>query len=78
MNSKALRALNPLLILIALIQSVTGIVLALDLKLTFTESLLDFHKYNGLLLVALIILHMIFNWGWIRLNLLNKKPIVTK
>jgi hypothetical protein len=76
MNNKALKILNPFLVIVFLLQAVTGIIFVLELKpSSFIEFLGDFHKYTGLLLIALIIFHLIFNWGWVKINMLNKKPV---
>jgi hypothetical protein len=31
------------------------------------------HKYNGFLFVTLVLVHLFFNWGWIRANILKRK-----
>ena len=33
----------------------------------------EIHEYNGFIFVGLVLLHLFFNWGWIRTNILKKK-----
>jgi hypothetical protein len=32
----------------------------------------EIHEYNGFIFVALVLLHLFFNWGWVRANILKR------
>lgn len=67
----ALRTLNPWLFLIALVQPLTGVIfiLAPSRFLGAGGWLYYLHRFNGLLLAALIIVHVVLNWGWVKANI---------
>jgi len=56
------------------ILTVIGIVFLRDaaLKLGIFHTLLEVHEYNGFIFTALIFVHIYFNWGWVRANILNR------
>ena len=33
----------------------------------------EMHEYNGFLFAVLVLVHLFFNWGWIRANILERK-----
>ena len=63
-----LKILNALLALLLVSQALTGL---------FRDSIPDnvfedIHVPGGLLIVSGVILHVILNWGWVRVNFLKK------
>lgn len=63
-----LKVLNALLALLLVSQALTGL---------FRDSLPDavfedIHVPGGLLIITGVILHVILNWGWVRVNFLKK------
>lgn len=38
------------------------------------DLLTNVHLINGLLLAALVLVHLGLNWSWIKMNYLQKKP----
>lgn len=32
----------------------------------------EIHEYNGFLFTALVFVHLWFNWGWVRVNILKR------
>ena len=71
----ALRKLNPLLVVLSLVQAVTGGIFLLD-PTDFIKPdsgwLSYVHRFNGLLLVTLILVHVALNWGWIKANIFKR------
>jgi hypothetical protein len=33
----------------------------------------EIHEYNGFLFAVLVLAHLFFNWGWIRVNILKHR-----
>lgn len=67
---KMLKIVNPLMILSAFIQMVGGILLFFSIIFPF---LVEIHAYNGLTLTALIVIHFILNWTWVKNTFFAKK-----
>lgn len=57
--------------------SVIGIVFLKELafKVGIFSMLVELHEYNGFLFVLLVVVHIYFNWGWIKNNVLKKKEV---
>jgi hypothetical protein len=68
MNNQALKIINPFLFLAALTQIVTGLAMAL----TRNHLAYEIHEKTGLLFIVLLVLHLVFNWGWIKASLFGK------
>ncbi len=64
-----LKILNLILALIVIKQALTGLLH----DFLPAESFELIHKIGGIVLVLGIILHVIFNWKWIRVNYLSKQ-----
>lgn len=66
-----LRTLNPLLFIVAVAQPVTGVIFILSPSrfLGFGGWLFYFHRFNGIALAVLIVVHVVLNWGWIKANI---------
>lgn len=64
------------LLISAAIQALTGIALFFSLLVSrpaLLESVSEVHEYNGLVMAVLVIIHISFNWGWIKNHILVKK-----
>ena len=68
-KAKLLKISNLVLFISMIIEVLTGIVLFFDLFVMQAKlfmAMAQIHKYNGIILTALVILHLVLNWGWIR------------
>jgi hypothetical protein len=65
-----LKVLNPLLVLSFLLQAVTVVFIMLR---TGPEWTIKVHIYNGLAFLALALVHVMLNWGWIKANMFKRK-----
>jgi len=70
MNQKALKIINPLLFLVILTQGVS--VLCMKLGWIYAAAY-TVHNVLGFVLMGLILFHIIFNWSWVKVNILKKK-----
>ncbi len=71
----ALRKLIPVLALSSLVQAVTGAIFLSapdDFSSPSAGPLYYVHRINGALLVVLIVVHVVLNWGWIRANIFKR------
>jgi hypothetical protein len=41
------------------------------------QTIFEVHEHNGVLLIALAIIHIVLNWGWIKTNFLKKQSTRT-
>jgi heme/copper-type cytochrome/quinol oxidase subunit 4 len=55
-----LKVVNPLLLLAAVVQAITG----LGMMLFGWEAVHELHETSGLVFVALVVVHVILNWRW--------------
>ncbi len=60
-RARLLLICNGCLAISALLQIITGVILACELK--FAD---DLHAVNGFIMTALVVLHVYLNWGWFR------------
>lgn len=70
-----LRKLNPLLVVLSLVQASTGgifLLAPMDFVRPDSGWLYYVHRFNGLLLVAMILVHVALNWGWIKANIFKR------
>jgi protein-S-isoprenylcysteine O-methyltransferase Ste14 len=70
----ALRIINPLLILVFVVQGVTGIIFSMEIQVPNMLLLSKIHEYNGWLMIVLIVAHIALNWGWVKVNIFKIKP----
>ncbi|MFP4213380.1 MAG: DUF4405 domain-containing protein [Desulfohalobiaceae bacterium] len=66
-KQKLLLYLNPVLFLLAVFQICSGVLMSQFFQLY------SLHQLNGYLLGLAILLHIILNWSWIRMNYLPKR-----
>lgn len=67
-RNTALKILNPILLVLVVSQAVTGILRA---KLSY-ETFEFFHQGGGVILIALIAVHIILNFSWVKANYFPK------
>ncbi len=69
-KAQALKVINTILFILMVVQAVTGLG-----QRFFGQSVFilfrRIHYPNGLLLLVIAALHLKFNWGWVRGNLLK-------
>jgi len=67
---KILKIINTVLFVLMIVQAFTGLA-----QRYFGENLFIFfrrvHFLNGMILLLFFVLHLKFNWGWIRTNVLK-------
>ena len=69
-----LKITNPFLFISMLAQVCTGIILFFDLftgRPRLFEMIAQIHRYNGVVLAALVVVHLLLNWGWIKAQFLK-------
>ncbi len=71
LKQKLLVYLNPILFLLAVLQLSSGILMNQVPQLYM--QLAPLHQITGYVLGLAILLHIILNWYWIRMNYLSKK-----
>ncbi|MFA4982195.1 MAG: DUF4405 domain-containing protein [Candidatus Omnitrophota bacterium] len=62
-----------MLLLSFITQAVTGLIFFFGIDVPNKHALLELHEYNGLLMAALVVIHVTLNWGWIKANILKKR-----
>ena len=70
-----LKITNLFLFISMLAQLCTGIVLFFDLftgRPKLFEMITQIHRYNGVVLAALVIVHLLLNWGWMKAQFLKR------
>jgi|WetSurMetagenome_2_1015567.scaffolds.fasta_scaffold632000_2 hypothetical protein len=63
---KKLKIANLFLLISSVIQAIAGLLL---LSPSASETIAEIHKYNGVAIIILIIIHLAFNWEWVKKNL---------
>ena len=63
-KSVLLRAVNYLLFISFAIQAIAGLILFFSPD--SSEMIAQIHKYNGVALTILVLLHIALNWGWVK------------
>ena len=67
-RQKALRTLNPIMLVVLLYQGVTGV-----FRFSFYEHFKLMHPIFGIVLLLLGVLHLTLNWPWVRSNYFSGK-----
>ena len=74
---KMFKITNILLLLSFFAQAGTAVLMmffqGLLMKLDIFPAVFKIHKYNGFVFVTLVLVHLYFNWGWIRANILKRQ-----
>jgi hypothetical protein len=70
MKNNALKIINPILFILLI---VAGVALAIYKLGGYSENMAKIHQIAGILFFITGFIHLIFNWGWIRTNILKKK-----
>jgi len=69
-----LKWINFILFISMATQALTGIVLFFDLfvlRARLFEFISEVHRYNGLVLVLVVLTHLYLNWGWVKSQFLS-------
>lgn len=69
-KSRFLPILNVLLFFAVLFQAATGI-FEERLDETFFE---HYHPLVGFIMTALVIIHLVLNWGWVKVHIFRLRP----
>ena len=75
-RSEVLKISNLFLFISMLAQILTGIILFFDLFVmngALFKLMIEVHKYNGLIITVLIVVHLMLNWGWIRSQFFRRR-----
>jgi Domain of unknown function (DUF4405) len=67
-KNEMLRFVNLPLSFSFLIQALTALIIFSKIKVPNKDLLFEIHEYNGLLLIALVLGHIVLNWSWIRVT----------
>ena len=70
---KMLKVVNLGLLVVALMQAATIIVMLFELKFISDQDIERIHKFNGLALVVLLVAHVVLNFSWLRSSYFRKK-----
>jgi hypothetical protein len=70
-----LKILNVVVAAVFLSQALSGILRSFDL---WPDGLWLLHTKGGYVLVAVIVLHLGYNWKWVVSQFFKKKPVVSK
>jgi hypothetical protein len=66
-KSQALTVVNPVLFVSACVQAASGLALTgID-----AQALALVHRYNGIFLSVMIVIHLVLNWGWVKSFMLS-------
>ena len=72
----ALKIVNPLLFVALIVQALTGVALAFHLFFSrpkLYEMIGELHEHTGLVFVALALIHLYLNWGWVKSQFAKRK-----
>ena len=72
----ALKITNTALFISAVVQITTGIALlsgGIIVRWRLFDLMFRAHKYNGIVFIILLCLHIYQNWGWVKINILKTK-----
>lgn len=68
-----LRIVNAILFLSVLAQAITIVIFVLELELPRMKIYFLMHKYNGLFLMSIAVVHLALNWNWVKATYFPKK-----
>jgi len=72
---RLLKLTNTVLFISFSVQVVTSCIIFFRIKVPHPQSVFEIHEYNDLLMIAVALLHVTLNWGWIRANLFTRAPV---
>jgi hypothetical protein len=67
-----LKVVNPLLALSFFAQAVTGLSISLFIESIPYEPFEAIHEIGGYTMIALVLIHLILNWNWVKNSLLKR------
>jgi len=62
-NIRLLRLVNPLILLVIILQALSGLAILFDIP---APPVVVLHQYNAFLLIVLSTTHVVLNWNWFR------------
>lgn len=75
MKNNALKFINPILALLFVLTIIFVVLYKFGpMAWRGSESLGELHEFCGALFFFVALIHIYFNWAWIRVNILGKKP----
>ncbi len=70
MKVKALKIINPILLVLFLMTLISMLFYTLGSE---SYAMWHIHRWSGIVFFILGLIHLLFNWGWVRANFLKKK-----
>jgi len=67
-RQRLLRVINCILFLSFVIQAATAGIIFLRLRIPHARMVFEVHELNGVLFIALVLTHIVLNWGWVKAN----------
>ncbi|MBI4845703.1 MAG: DUF4405 domain-containing protein [Candidatus Omnitrophica bacterium] len=67
-KAKKLKIINIFLLISFLIQAISGMSLFFG---RITKIVNEIHENNGIALIILVVMHLLLNWNWIKVNFLK-------
>ena len=68
-----LKIVNAVLFISFITQFITIIMILFGIMSSEIGTIVKIHNYNGLVFCALVITHVILNWGWIKATFLTRR-----
>ena len=68
-----LKIVNTVIFCVFIVLALTGLSLFFNLFSFHEEIIANLHEYAGLAFIALVIVHLTLNWGWIKANFRLRK-----
>jgi len=74
MKNKALKFINPILFILFLVALIAMVLYKFGPEgVRNSEGVGELHEWAGILFFFVGVLHLIYNWGWVRMNIFGKK-----
>ncbi|NTV28740.1 MAG: DUF4405 domain-containing protein [Candidatus Omnitrophica bacterium] len=70
---RLLKVVNAVLAIVFITQAVTGLVMFFDINIVNLRYVFSTHKYSGLALIVLLMIHLSLNWSWVRSTYFSKR-----
>lgn len=73
LKMQLLKVINPILFIVFVTQVAMGLVMFFNLNFINLRRAFLIHKYNGLLLIFLWLIHITLNWSWVKATYFLRK-----
>lgn len=73
MNKRLYNTVGLALLCSFTIQAFTAVIIVLRIRVPHVQTVFKVHEYNGMLMIAIAVSHIILNWGWMKASLFKKK-----